>query len=257
MLFRSVISWLEGTFNMSFDPSRTLISLQHQFDLDMHPEYLFDYLRDQADGNPEMILDVVDFTLSRQSELNFDSSRWMHLEDTLSVGGSLWQVVEAKSLVSLEERVEQQTREIVANAPSVPGDLLREAWQFAYGRHPKPSEACRKSIECVESVLCSIVEPNQKVGTLGKVIAELRQDLARDEPKFGVVAKMRQSDPDKVTEPTPYEAFVGTVSTLWPGPNRHPGMADFEDVAIAEGRQAALTALYVIELEACEAFGAR
>lgn len=141
----------------------------------------------------------------------------------LSDGGSLWQVVESDSGFSLEERVGRQTRELVTDAAGVPGDLLRSVWKHAYGLHPDGRQACRGSIEVVESVLRSSSSCQMTPLEPSENPSRASYDLGREDQKWGVAAKVRGHNKSHKASNDPYAAFVGAVSSLLARPQSPSG----------------------------------
>lgn len=100
-----------------------------------------------------------------------------NLINSLEDAGSAYTV--ASDVRSLVERVDptvaaavEQT--VTAAAPTA-GTLLRDAWERTYGLHPDPTAAYHAAVRAVEEIACPLVLPADGAGTLGKVIAHLRQ----------------------------------------------------------------------------------
>lgn len=124
---------------------------------------MYDLLAD-AESDPELMLDVIDATLSL-ADPNV-SGLLTAFEDA----GSEWTVAEDGK--SLEKRVDETARDQFAAATSAQDDAaqhLREAWHSTYGRHPNPSDAWDHAIKAVEAVLWQDVIPKDPHPTLGKI----------------------------------------------------------------------------------------
>lgn len=89
-----------------------------------------------------------------------------------------------------------------------------------------PASACGNAVKAVEATLRPIVCPEDSSATLGRVISELRKDLSLSSQRWGVTASPTSTHAKnalkEVPEPDGYRSFIGIVSALWPGPQRHP-----------------------------------
>jgi hypothetical protein len=157
-------------------------------------DWALEQLQKRAFADEEFFLDVVDLLLS---ELDIrprlpDHPRYQDylaakvnmtlLMGMLNDGGSLWRVGATDKRLQLERRVES-TVEAAAEQVMDRGDKsarhLRLAWSAVYGRHPDAGKGYGEAIKAMEAAAIPVVLPRTNAGTLGKVIAALRDKPAK------------------------------------------------------------------------------
>lgn len=124
--------------------------------------------------NPVFMLDVVDWCLGILAHGQ------EHIAAELSVqlreGGSAWTVAPVSKDLGLVRRVDDTVSGAAIEVISSGGRAsqhLKNAWAAAYGLHPDPSSAYRESVRAVEAIGASIIIPNDKVATLGRMISAI------------------------------------------------------------------------------------
>lgn len=164
-------------------------------------------LQKQVSHDQELFLDVVDFLLSEFHpwqdmydengvyQPNQDAQEVAALTRMFSEAGSLWKVAAISDRhVGLVRRMPHEV-EAVAEQVMDKGDKaaqhLRLAWSAVYGRHPDTGKGYREAIRAMEVVTIPVVLPASTVGTLGKVIATLR-----DKPSKWAVG-LNHPDPER------------------------------------------------------------
>ena len=182
--------------------------------------------------DPEFYLDLIDAILH---ELGARDAA-IELNTTLEQGGSIWRVVSVDGprdfQYGLERRVEgavaESARQVMASSGRA-GQHLQTAWQAAYGRNPKPTEAYWESVRAVEAAGKPIVSPANEATTLGTMIAALaaaptkwRMNL---QPKAGV---------------DPVETLIAMMRLLWKSHTDRHGTPDEAVEVSASEAQAAL-----------------
>jgi hypothetical protein len=92
-------------------------------------------------------------------------------------------------------------------------DHLRAGWRAAYGPNPDPDKAYDESVLAVEAVACPLVAPRDTTATLGKVIADLKNQAA----KWELVITDREG------QPSGSDRLIEMLRLLWEGQSRHAG----------------------------------
>jgi hypothetical protein len=164
-------------------------------------------LQKQVFHDHELFLDVVDLLLSDLHpwqdtydehgvyEPNQDAQEVAALTRMFSEAGSLWKVVaisdrHAGLVRRMPHEVEAAAEQVMSKDDKA-ARHLQLAWSAVYGRHPDPGKGYREAIRAMEVVTIPVVLPASTAGTLGKVIAALR-----DKPsKWAVVLK--HPDPER------------------------------------------------------------
>ncbi len=176
--------------------------------------------------DPERFLDVLDMALSL-SYGHFSDS----LNSYLDLGGSVWTV--APDGLSLRRRVtaaEQDAYMAAVTPLDEASDQLKQAWRAAYGRDPDPSGAWHHSIKAVETLLWSLVIPNNPKATLGLIISALQAKPGKWTFRLG---------------PAGVEAFTSVLCLIWPNPDRH-GSGDSRQPTVEESETVVQTAVAVV-----------
>jgi hypothetical protein len=157
-------------------------------------------LQGRAFADEEFFLDVVDVVLSEldprvppdghpfYADRRADQMDVANLAKMLNEAGSVWRVGATDERLQLQRRVEstvETAAEQVMRRDGKPAQHLRLAWSAVYGRHPDAGKGYGEAIKAVEAAAIPVVLPKTGAGTLGKVIAALR-----DKPtKWAVVLK--------------------------------------------------------------------
>lgn len=130
--------------------------------------------------NKTHCLNVVD-CLVRISNPN--SSEVARLDYELLQGGSIYKIgVVASGTLGLVRRVEQAAEDAARRATQHDeraGQLLLKAWRLVYGLNPNPSDGYRQAVRAVEAAANPVVSPNDRSATLGKTIANLRNQAGQ------------------------------------------------------------------------------
>jgi hypothetical protein len=144
----------------------------------------------QMDEDDDVFLRVIEFALSRieQGYIGVRASNAVdQLETILREGGSVWEVDRSSYPPSLHRRVTAAAGaaiEVAKTSAGHAGELLVEAWDKAFGRHPDPSTAYGKAIKAVEAAAAPIVLPNDPLATLGKIVPALRAKPSKWQTPF-------------------------------------------------------------------------
>lgn len=152
-------------------------------------------LRDLVVTREEFFLDVVDFLVARMRTDQFlpsgertdrseeNMKALVELLVILTEARSLWTVGEVSpGRYRLHRRVPpavQAAAEQVMSPRDRAAQHLRLAWNAVYGRQPNPGEGYGQAIKAMEAAAIPVVLPKTDVGTLGKVIAALRDKPAK------------------------------------------------------------------------------
>jgi hypothetical protein len=125
-------------------------------------------------ANAVFTLDAIDF-LVHQREGKAYAAR---LKSCLREGGSVWTVADLPGgRKQLERRAPApvvEALDVVESVSATAHRHLRTAWGALMGRHPNPRQVYDEAVKAVEVVAAPIVTPNDRIATLGKVIAALR-----------------------------------------------------------------------------------
>jgi hypothetical protein len=172
------------------------------------------------------LLEAIDATLDLHAWIRHDSSRkdmrewWadrlMKLKQTLTEGGSVWQLNDNLDGLTnrVNETVAQAVRTTMSDAKGDASTHLRKAWDAAYGFHPDPTVAYSEAVKAVEAITIPAVLSKDKDATLGKVLGEMR----------GTRAKWTLTIDDKAGQPASGDAVIELIALLWHGQrDRHSG----------------------------------
>lgn len=187
----------------------------------------YESLLEQCWKNGDLFLDLVDLALHRLR----NESGGEELNLLLLAGGSAYEV--APDGRSLATRVPEGVRTAIQNVIA-PGDraaqLLAESSRHIYGRRPSPGMGYREAVRAIEAIACPIVIPEDKVGTLGRVIGTLKATPG----KFTAV--LQGSGADAVA------TIRGMMEVIWKSQLDRHGTAD-EEVPLQVSQQEAEAAL--------------
>lgn len=139
-------------------------------------------------------LTAVDFQLSRATNATLGKELQIILEDS----SSKWRVGVVQSRAGLVERVDdtvQRAADDLVSRGGRPGNLLAEAWQYAFSMQRNPSSAYRCAVRAVESAAAPILTPTDPQPSLGKMSTALRDGMAKWRFAFTVDSKV---DPKNV-----------------------------------------------------------
>ncbi len=211
-----------------------------------------------ADQPGVELLDVVDLALRLDAELKrqlaAQSSPWTRdaarvgrvaaltdLAQMLEDANSVYRVRlvdDAAQLVRVVDATMQAAAEkAMTEAEPTASDLLRRAWNAAYARTPTAPAAYRDAVLAVERLACQTVIPNDRDGTLGKVITCLR-----DAPQNWEL-ELRLADDGAGRA---VDTLRGMLALLWRGEKRHAS-GDYRDVTLAEARAAVHLAVTCVQ----------
>jgi hypothetical protein len=144
-------------------------------------------------GDEEFFLDVVDYLLSRlkphpfaqeiPSTLDGDTDAAGDLTQMLSEAGSLWKVDwVAEHRYGLVRRMRPEVEAAAEQVMSWEDKAawhLRLAWSAVYGRNPDAGKGYGEAIKAMEAAAIPVVLPKTNAGTLGKLVAALRDKPAK------------------------------------------------------------------------------
>jgi hypothetical protein len=152
----------------------------------------------------------------------------------LSQAGSRWTVGKIESGYRLEERVDptvQASYEQTRSSSGRAGLHLEKAWHATYGRNPNYTDAYNEAVKAVEVLAIRTFLPDDKLGTLGKVIKHLDDGKA----KYAVPLSAQGKGMDYT---------ISLFKLVWQAQDRH-GTADVTAPLTATKEQA------VMALHAC------
>jgi len=183
---------------------------------------------------------MIDFKLSeyRVTSTNHKNSKVTRMEDILHNSGSNWTVGERQGRYGLVERVSAGVAvvmEQVLNDQNKASDLLRRAWEKAYGLSPQPSDAYQDAVKAVEILANPLLSPNDRDATLGKDINVLRTQV--DQWGFVMAGSRHTSATEHV---------LSTMQLLWHSQTDRHGKADYVDVSEEEAKAAVLLAATLV-----------
>ncbi|MFG1977028.1 hypothetical protein ACGFJC_47515 [Nonomuraea fuscirosea] len=139
----------------------------------------------------------------------------MDLFQILEDGGSAWRITDdVGGLTSrVDETVAQAAREAMQSAPSDARQHLRRAWDAAYGYKPDATLAYSEAVKAVEAVVVPMAIPNDRLGTLGKALAHIKQTAA----KWTIAV-------DQSGTPASSDVLIAMLALVWHGQSdRHAG----------------------------------
>lgn len=114
---------------------------------------------------------------------------------------------------------------------------LREAWRCVYALHPDPVKGYGEAIKAVEAAAHAVLEPNQRLSTLGKMRGHLRANLNQ----FSLVIK----GPDGRGDAGP---LLGCISLLWDGQtSRHGSSSPTRPETLEEAVMAVHLAVMLVQ----------
>jgi hypothetical protein len=172
----------------------------------------------------------------------------LQLKQILEDGGSAYTVnVHWPERTQLTTRVDptitHAATQTMANADPTTGQLLRDAWNHAYGINPDPTAAYREAVRAVEQIAGPLVLPNNHKPSLGTV----RKHLLDAHSKWEFV--LVDDRGNGTVEP-----LVALMERLWNGQvSRHGGGPGNRDQTLGEGQAAVHLAATLVQLLATSA----
>jgi hypothetical protein len=176
-----------------------LLRVERRFEIELvDPRYGYDGAIAQVQGrafaDEEFFLDVVDALLSQLDprvplsdhpsyrDRRADQEEMANLAEMLNEAGSLWRVGATDERLQLVRRVEptvEAAAKQVMSTRDKAAQHLRLAWHAVYGRQPDAGKGYGEAIKAMEAAAIPVVLPTTTMGTLGKVIAALRDKPAK------------------------------------------------------------------------------
>lgn len=193
-----------------------------------------DHLLERVRGDPELLLDAIDFTLASMDVHGMDREEARSLAAILGDSGSIWRVASEAQPPALERRVgegEQAEATALIAGGGRAAQHLAQAWRAVYGRDPDPTGAYRESVRAVEAAGIPVVSPDNKSATLGTMIRDMRAKPEKWRVLLG-------GDNQQVA----VLGVVGMLDLLWKGQADRHGTAD-ETTPIAVSPEEAQAAL--------------
>lgn len=213
----------------------------------------------EVDQDPDL-LDVVDAILAVHR-----AADWFHsdladiaanygrlvvdLRDALEDAGSAFTLGDnARQLVErVDPTVTEAFRCATENAEPTAAELLRDAWNQAYGLHPDPTAAYRQAVRAIEEVACPLVLPESPKATLGTV-----RDHLRDGGHKWRFVLVDRAGADTV------DPLVAMLDRLWTGQvSRHGGAENSREQTMAEAEASVHVAVMLVQLLARDALARR
>jgi hypothetical protein len=184
-----------------------------------------------------ILADLVQFELMELGLL--DGSRYQReasqkIDRILRNAGSSFTVGRINNRYGLVHRIPAATIEIsehIISSAVKASDLLRRAWDNAFGRDPKPSHAYSDAVRAVEVYSCPLVSPKDVNATLGKDINVLKN--APHKWEFTMSGAGQQSS---------VEPVLAMMQLLWHSQDDRHGGAEYADVSVDQAQAAVLLA---------------
>jgi hypothetical protein len=206
-------------------------------------------LQQACDQDPSLLVATVDFALHNMMLgtyfQNYEAVA-REFDRALRESGSVWRVGRIEGTVNyrLERRTDVaagMALNRIAGLRARGGEHLTAAWEAAYGRDPNPSRAYSEAVKAVEDSAIPVVLPNDKVATLGKVIAALRQS-----PHGWHCVFARDTKLTPTMTATPIEVVIGMLDLLWS--NQTDRHAPIQAVTQEQAESAVQLALALVEI---------
>lgn len=182
-LRQSLMDWVEGIlhqssgFGESYWDRDFLLQLERKLRLHFSSQYDRDTghaFMELIEQDEDVCLKVVDYILAFAG---LSERPVIDVGLMLHDAGSAWTLGQRAGRRALVRRVDETVtaaaeREMArAGRPST---HLRNAWEAAYGREPRPSEAYREAVRAVEAAAKPVISPNNPKATLGTMIADIK-----------------------------------------------------------------------------------
>lgn len=214
------------------------------------PNQLLDRFWQTKDDRDRLVLiDAILYDMQVQARERFDGGERekaeqllraaQQLGEILAEGGSAWTTWAEASDWGLVRRVDEATAqlvEIVAAPNTDAARKVRAAWSACYRHEPDPDAAYRHAVLAVEAVAIPLVLPDAARGTLGTVVAHIRDTV----PRWSVGGL----DAEQIASG---ETLYAMLRTLWHNQERHARSdGTVVDVARAEAEAAVSLAVVLI-----------
>lgn len=162
-------------------------------------------------GNPDLLLDVVDWLLRFAAFSGCNDPGVAPLEQMLDEGGSAWRVApDGKSLIERTLDAEHAAVKLAAQGDDQIAADINTAWNAAWRREePSAVEAYAAAVNAIEGVLAPIVAPKHTRPTLGTIISDLRNKPEKWDTRFRSAETV--------------EALTAMLDELWRSQHRHGG----------------------------------
>ena len=186
-------------------------------------------------GNPDLLLDVVDWLLRFAAFSGCNDPGVAPLEQMLDEGGSAWRVApDGKSLIERTLDAEHAAVELATQGDDQIAADINTAWNAAWRRQdPSAVEAYVAAVKAIEGMLAQIVTRDDPVPSLGKMISALRAKPEKWDTRFRGVETV--------------EALTAMLDEVWSTHNRH-GVWGRVPNTLDEARDAASIAVAVVGL---------
>lgn len=160
------------------------------------------------------------------------------LEGILYNAGAGWTIGEKQGRYGLVERVPAGVAvvvDLVLSTQDKASEMLRRAWNKAYGVTRSPSDAYHDAVKAVEILANPLISPNDADATLGKDINVLRTQAHK---WCFVMAGSKHA--------TAVEHLLSALQLLWHSQSDRHGKDDYQDVSEDEAKAAVLLASSII-----------
>lgn len=178
---------------------------------------------------------LIDYKLSKSRVgYSYGSGNSRSLELILHSAGSKWTVGARQGRYGLVSRIPAgvvQIVEEIVSAQDKASEMLKRAWEKAYGLSSSPSDAYHDAVKAVEILANPLLSPKDKDATLGKDINVLRTQ----KEKWSFVMSGSKHT-------TAVEHILSMMQLLWHSQSDRHGQADYEDVSVQEAQAAVLLA---------------
>ena len=193
------------------------------------------FLGTEVAGDPELLLDVVDWLLRFANFWGCNDPHVAPLEQMLDEGGSAWRVApDGKSLIERTLDAEHAAVKLAAQGDDQIAADINTAWNAAWRREdPSAVEAYAAAVNAIEGVLAPIVAPKNARPTLGTIISDLRDKPEKWDTRFRGVETV--------------EALTAMLDEVWRSQHRHGGGAGVPNT-LDEARDAVSIAVAVVGL---------
>ena len=195
---------------------------------------VLDVLRDMSETHRTWLVDFELAKIAVPKSPYGPPTRVSEVDKILRDAGSSWTVKVLQGRYRLAEVLPGAVFDVVESALSSTGkasDLLRSAWNFAFGVNQSPSHAYYDAVRSVEVLSCPLISPKDNIATLGKDIRVLENSLAK---WTFVMADSKEG--------TSVEKVISMMKLLWHSHTDRHGRGDYQDVSIDEAQAAVLLA---------------
>ena len=217
---RPLIEWLDQSFTIGAALSMPADDVEsvEQFDmLTRNSDPLGAIVRESSvrmmldTRSGQELLELVDFCLAKEVLNQGPSQAASRLEEILESSGSVWTVGLRGERLGLLRRVSEEEKKLFLSTQgpiTSAGKLLAEAWEAFYGINPNYELAHSQAVKAVEEAILPLVLPNDKKGTLGKALGELKENSTKEKKSEGLKFPLNP-------------AVVPMLETIWNQGSRH------------------------------------